>query len=113
MTYANVYATFLIFFNRMAQTGVEPLDLLTNTEFFDDSAVTLDVFCLQVIQHTTTLTYQCGQCALRTEVLAIVLQVLREVVDTEGEQSDLALSRTGVLSVVAVFCEQLCFFLSC
>ena len=65
--------------------------LLTNTEFFDDCAVTLDVFCLQVIQHTTTLTNKCGQRALCTEVLAVFLQVLGQVVDTEGEQCDLAL----------------------
>ena len=38
--------------------------LLTDTEFFDDRTVTLDVFALQVIQHTTTLSYQCGQRAL-------------------------------------------------
>ena len=95
----------------MAQLGVEPLDLLTNTEFFDDCAVTLDVFCLQVIQHATTLTNEGSQGALCTEVLTVSLQVLGQVVDTEGEQCDLALCRTGVLSVVAVLCEQLCFFL--
>ena len=59
--------------------------LLTDAELFDDSTIALDVFCLQVIQHTTALTYQSGQCALRTEVLAVLLQVLRQVVDTESE----------------------------
>ena len=85
--------------------------LFTDTEFFNDCAVTLDVFCLQVIQHTTTLSYQSGQRALCTEVLAVFLQVLGQVVDTEGEQCDLALSRTGVFCVVAVLSEQLCFLL--
>ena len=75
MTYASVCHSFVEFF----------VKLLTNTEFFDDSTVTLDVFCLQIIQHTTTLTYQCGQGALSTEILAVFLQVLGQVVDTEGE----------------------------
>ena len=98
MTYAGVCHFFLFL-----------AKLLTNTKLFDDSTVTLDVFRLQVIQHTTTFSYQCGQSTLCTEVLAVFLQVLGEVVDTEGEQSDLALSRTGVFCVVAVFCEQLSF----
>ena len=87
--------------------------LLTNTEFFDDCTVALDVFSLQVIQHAATLTYEGSQSTLSTEVLTVSLQVLGEVVDTEGEQSDLALCRTGVLSVVAVLSEQLSFLFRC
>ena len=75
MTYTIVYAKFLSFF----------VKLLTDTELFDNCTITLDVFCLQVIQHATTLTYQSGQGALRTEVLTVVLQVLGQVVDTEGK----------------------------
>ena len=85
--------------------------LLTNTEFFDDSTVTLDVFTFEVVEHTTTLTNECGQGALGTEVLAIVLEVLGEVVDTEGEERNLALCATGVLGVFAVLSEELSFFL--
>jgi len=87
--------------------------LLTDTELFDDSTIALDVFGFEVVQHATTFTYESGQCALCTEVLAVLLEVLGEVVDTEGEECNLALSTTGVLCVVAVLCEQLCFFLSC
>ena len=103
MTYASICHSFL----------KNSAKLLTDTQFFDDRAVTLNVFCLQVIQHAAAFTYQGGQCALCTEVLAVILQVLRQVVDTEGEQCDLALSRTGVFCVVAVFSEQLSFFLRC
>ena len=85
--------------------------LLTNTEFFDDSAVTLDVFGLQIIQQAATLSNKCGQGALCTEVLTVRFQVLRQVVDTEGEQSDLALCRAGVFSIVAVLSKQLSFLL--
>ena len=89
------------------------LILLTDTELFDDSTIALDVFRFEVVQHTTTFTYESGQCALCTEVLAVELKVLGEVVDTEGEECDLALGTTGVLCVVAVLGEQLCFFLRC
>ena len=103
MTYARVCHFFLDFFAK----------LLTDTELFDDCTIALDVFCLQVIQHATTLTNEGSQGALCTEVLTVFLQVLGQVVDTEGEQSDLALSGTGVLGVVAVFGEQLSLFLRC
>ena len=84
--------------------------LLTDTQLFDDSTITLDVFCLQVVEQATTFTYQHGQSALSTEVLVVLLEVLGEVVDTEGEQSDLALCRTSVLSVIAILSKEFCFF---
>ena len=109
MTYAKKIAPlddFLIFSSRLSA-----FSLLTEAEFFDDSTVALNVFCLQIIQHAAAFSNQCGQCTLCTEVLAVILQVLGEVVDTEGKECDLALSRTGVFSVIAVFSEQLSFFL--
>lgn len=87
--------------------------LLTDAELFDEGTITLDVFSLQVVQHTTTLTNEGGQCALGTEVLAVLLEVLGQVVDTEGEEGDLALCRTGVLCVFAILSKKLCFFLRC
>ena len=78
------------------------LGLLTNAKFFDDSAVALDVFSLEVVEQTTTFTNESGQCALCTEVLAVKLKVLGEVVNTEGKEGDLAFSRTRVLGVLAI-----------
>ena len=109
MTYAKKIAPlddFLIFSSRLSA-----FSLLTETEFFDNSTVALNVFCLQIIQHAATFSNQCGQRALGTEILTIVFKVLGEVVDTEGKECDLALSRTGVFSVIAVLSEQLGFFL--
>jgi len=101
MTYARVCHFFLDFSAK----------LLTDTELFDDCTIALDVFCLQVIQHATTFTNEGSQGALCTEVLTVFLQVLGQVVDTEGEQCDLALSRTGVLSIFAILSKKLSFFL--
>ena len=85
--------------------------LLTNAELFDEGTIALDVFSLQVVQHTTTLTNEGGQCALGTEVLAVLLEVLGQVVDTESKEGDLALCATGVLGVFAVLSKELSFFL--
>ena len=75
MTYASVCHSFL----------KNSAKLLTDTEFFNDSTIALDVFCLQIIQHAATFTNEGGQCTLRTEILAIILQVLGKMVDTEGK----------------------------
>ena len=101
MTYARVCHFFLIFSAKS----------LTDTKLFDDSTIALDVFSLQVIQHATTLTDEGRQCALCTEVLTVLLQVLGQVVDTEGEQCNLALGRTGVLGIFTVLGKKLSFFL--
>ena len=103
MTYASICHSFL----------ENSAKLLTDTKLFDDSAVALDVFRLEVIQHAAAFTNEGSQRALCTEVLAIVLEVLGQVVDTEGEQGYLALSRTGVLGIFAILGEELSFFLRC
>ena len=87
--------------------------LLTDTELLNNSTVALNVFSLEVIQQAATLTYQVGQCTLGVEVLAVLLEVLGKVVDTEGEQGDLALCSTGVLGVVAILSKELSFLLRC
>lgn len=59
--------------------------LFTDTELFlgDDGAVTVDVFANQVVEQTTTLTYECFQRAGGNEVLVVLLKVLGEVFDTD------------------------------
>ena len=86
-----------IFFTLLQSRSTE---LFTDTQLFDDSTIALDVLSLEVIKHAATLTYQRVQGALGTEVLTVLLQVLGEVLDTEGEECNLALCRTGVLGVL-------------
>ena len=83
--------------------------LLTNTELLDDITVALDVLLFEVVEQATTLTCQRGQRTLCPEVLAVGLEVLGEVVDTEGEECDLAVGGAGVLCVAALLSEQLSF----
>lgn len=81
--------------------------LLTQTQGLNDSTVACNVALLQVVQEGTTLTYQAGQSALGAVVLAVLLHVLGEVLDAEGEQCDLALSATCVGSTLAIGGEEL------
>ena len=61
--------------------------LFSDTEFFlgDDGTVAVDVFLHQVVEKTTTFTYQFLQCALCRIVLMIQLEVLSQVRNTERE----------------------------
>ena len=87
--------------------------LLTDAEFLDQCTILLDIFRLQVVEQAATFTNEVGQCALGAEVLAVELEVLCEVFDTEGELCDLTFGRTGVLCALAELGKELCFFLRC
>lgn len=84
--------------------------LLAEVERLDDGAVALDVHLLEVLQQLAALTYQTQQCALRAEVVLVVLEVLSKVADTVRKQGDLALGRTRVLVRLAVLTEKLLLF---
>ena len=57
--------------------------LLMQTQSLNDSTVAVDVALLQVVQEGTTLTYETSQGTLGAVVLAVLLHVLGEVLDTE------------------------------
>ena len=84
-------------------------DLLADAEFLlgDDGAVAVDVLADQVVKKATTLTYESLQSAGRGMVLVVVLEVLGEVLDTDGEKSDLAFGAAGVAFALAVLLEDL------
>ena len=83
------------------------LHLATDTEFLDDSTVTLDVDLLEVVEHTTTLTDDHLQSALGAVVLLVLLQVPRQVGDAEGEEGDLAFRATRVRGGLTILFEEL------
>ena len=81
--------------------------LLTDAELFlgDDGAVAVDVFADKVIQQTATLTDEGFQRAGGDEVLVVLLQVLGEVFDTDGEESDLGFGAAGIILALAILLE--------
>ena len=81
--------------------------LLTQAQSFHDGAVAVDVVALQVVQKAAALTYQTCQGALGAVVLAVLLHVLRQVLDAVGEQCNLALCAARIGSSLAKLAENL------
>lgn len=87
---------------------------LADAEFLlgDDRAVTVDVLADQIVEKAAALTYECFQRTGGSEVLVVLLEVLREVLDPDGEQSDLAFGAAGVAGACAVGLENFLLFFS-
>ena len=83
--------------------------LLTKTESLDDGTVAIDIAVVQVVEQSATLADELGKRTGSDEVLVVLLHVLREVLDAVGEEGNLALCGTCILSllVVTVLCENL------
>ena len=71
-------------------------ELLAEAEGFDDGTVTLDVFALEIVEQSAALTYQFHERAFSRMIFTVGSHVLRQMGNTVGKQSHLALSRTGV-----------------
>jgi len=56
--------------------------LLTQAESLNDSTISVDVAILQVVQQSTTLTYQCCQCSFSAIIFSVELEVLSQVRNT-------------------------------
>ena len=84
--------------------------LLAKVEGLHDLTVSLDIFRLEVVEKLTTLTYETKKSTLGVVVLLVVLEVLGQMSDTVGKQSNLALGRTGVNIRLSVLSENLLLF---
>ena len=76
--------------------------LLSQAELANDRAVTLDVVLLQVVQKTSSLTDHLLQTATAVEVLLVDFQVLGQVSDAVGQNSNLYFGGTSVALVSSV-----------
>ncbi len=76
--------------------------LLSQAELADNRAVTLDVVLLQVVQQTSSVTDHLLQTAAAVEVLFVDFQVLGQVSDAVGQNSNLYFGGTGVALVSSV-----------
>src|SRR6478752_10500073 len=75
--------------------------LAAEAELGDQGAVALEVGALEVTEQAAALADQHQQAAARVVVLAVLTQVLGELVDALGEQRDLDLGGSGVGAVAA------------
>ena len=76
--------------------------LLTNTQLGDEGTIALNVLLGQIIQKAAALTDHLIEAPAAVVVVDVDLQVLGELVDPLGEDSDLDLGGTGVALVGAV-----------
>lgn len=83
--------------------------LFSDTELTDDGPVSGDIGLVKIIEETTALTHKGDERTLGGKILPECFQVLGEVIDTLGEQSDLTLGRTGIGLGLPVFFEDLFF----
>ena len=81
--------------------------LLAQAKLCTDLAVALYVGLLQIVQKATALTNHEQQAATGMMVLLVGRQVLVEVIDALGEQSNLHFGGTGVALVTGVFLDDL------
>jgi len=80
---------------------------LTQTERLDDGTVAIDIVDVEILQEFAATTYHLGERTGRGIVLVVLLQVLREVLDTIGKQCNLALCAAGIGSTLAILVENL------
>ena len=85
-----------------------PPGLFTEIERLDDCSVALDIDLFQILQQLAALADQTQQRTLCTDVVFVATKV----VDTVGEQRDLALGRTRVGVGLSVLTEKLLLFFS-
>jgi hypothetical protein len=86
--------------------------LSAQTQTLDQGAVTVDVNALEVIKHTTTVADHQQQTTTGVVIVLVLLEVLGQISDALGEQSNLDLRGAGVTLVGCVGLDDFLLFLS-
>lgn len=85
-------------------------ELLTETELFYDSTVSVDVLLLEISKKVTSVTNHLEKTSSGVVVVLVGLEVTCKVVDPLCEDSDLNLGRTRVVFMCSVSLDNGCFF---
>lgn len=83
------------------------LDVVADAELLDELTILKNVTILDVNQQAATFTNEHEQTAAGVVILRVLFEVLGEVADAFGQDRDLNLCTAGVLSVLAVFSNEL------
>ena len=87
---------------------IAPFDiLLTDTQLGDQSTVAVDVLLCQIVQHLAALTNHHQQTTAGVVVMLVHAQVIGQLVDAGGQDSNLNFGRTGVALVSSVLQDNL------
>jgi hypothetical protein len=94
------------------RTNKGPARLLADSELLNHSLVALGVILLEVVEQTTTPADHHEKAATRRMVLLVRLEMLIQLPDSLGEQSNLDLRTAGVGRVGAIAADNRLFPLS-
>lgn len=72
------------------------MPLSAQAEFADQRSVPLDIVAAQVVEQPTTSADEHQQSSSRVVILLMDFQMIRQVIDSRGEECNLHLRRTGV-----------------
>ena len=84
--------------------------LLSESELGNDSTVALDILLHQVVEEVLSLTNHLEKTATAVVVVGVLLQMLGEVSNSLGENSDLYLGRTGISFVCSIVNDDLLLY---
>ena len=87
--------------------------LLSQTELFNDSSVSFDIYLLEVVEKVSSVTDHLEEAATAVVVLVVVLKVLSEVRDSVSKNCDLNLGRACVAFVDGVLFNNCLLFCCC
>jgi hypothetical protein len=88
-------------------------ELFSESEFFNQLAVTLEIGLAQISEQALSFTNQLHQTPMSGEVFLIGLQMLRNPVDPLCQQRNLALNGTGIGGLSTEISKETRFFLFC
>jgi len=83
--------------------------LVTEPQFLNYLAVRLDIGPPQIVQQSATLAYHLQEAAAAVVIFAVLAEMIREIVDTLGQDRDLNLCRPSVRLVGTVLLNCGCF----
>lgn len=84
-----------------------PLKLFSDAATFDNGTVTFDIVLEKVVEELSSLTDHLLHTSAGVVVLGVLLEVLGELADSLGEDSDLYLGRTGIAFVSSEFFDEI------
>ena len=85
-------------------------ELLSDSELFDDSTVTVDILLGEVVEKVSSVTYHLKKTAAGMMVILVGLEVLGEGVDAMRKDRDLNFGRTGIALMGLVLVDELLFY---
>lgn len=101
-----LFPAFPVEISRRAKSAAGYWELLSQTEFRDDRAVSFDILLLQIAEQILSVTDHLGQTSLGMEVLRVLFEVFGQNIDPLGEDGDLYLGGAGVAFAGLVLLDQ-------